>query len=162
MRRDFAAHNQLTPRTAAAMWTAYATGAAAYAHGLRGGRRADSATNTAATTAAAAGLGLIAAGMSRFANAGQIGGTDTGRLTTGGVYRYSRNPQYVGLLLAGAAGAVARRSLQASAVVALTAAAYRVWVPIEERSLSEMFGAEYDSYLRGTRRWFGRPSHTNT
>ena len=158
MRHDFATYNRLRPQTVAAMWTAYAAGATAYGDGLRRGRRAGRATAAAAAPVAAAGLSLVAAGMGRFASASQIGGTDTGHLTTGGVYRYSRNPQYVGLLLALAAGAVARRSTQAGAVVAVTAAAYRAWVPLEERSLSEVFGTEYDTYVRGTRRWLGPPS----
>ena len=81
----------------------------------------------AGLTACVAGLGAIVAGMSAFNGARQVTGTDPGDLQEGGVYRYSRNPQYVGFVLAGAAGTVARRSVPAAALTAGYAAVCAWW-----------------------------------
>jgi protein-S-isoprenylcysteine O-methyltransferase Ste14 len=75
-------------------------------------------------------------------------------LVTGGVFRASRNPMYLGLalVLAGAA------FLLASAPALIVAPAYAAWVSSrfivrEERQLAEQFGDAYSAYRAKIRRW---------
>jgi protein-S-isoprenylcysteine O-methyltransferase Ste14 len=112
----------------------------------------------AGLTACVAGLGAVAAGMGAFSVARQVTGTDPGDLKDGGLYRYSRNPQYVGFVLAGAGAAVARRSVPAAALTAGYAAICAWWVRVEERSLNRTFGHDYDRYQRRTPRWGVTPA----
>ena len=103
------------------------------------------------------GLALSVAGMTRFRSVGQVGGNEPGDLVTGGVYRWTRNPQYIGwgLVLLGV-GLVSRSG---AAIVA--AAAYwllmRGYLPVEEAALQQQFGARYARYRRVSHRWFGPP-----
>lgn len=76
------------------------------------------------------------------------------RLVTGGAYRHSRNPMYVGMiaLLAGAGAAPGGLwGLSGALVMALYLAL--VVVPREERYLLRTFGEEYEAYRRAVRRW---------
>jgi protein-S-isoprenylcysteine O-methyltransferase Ste14 len=157
MRRDFDASGDFTTSTAVAMWSCYGLGGALYADVMRRGRPAARPVRIAGVTACVAGLGAVAAGMGDFNGARQVTGTDPGDLKDGGVYRYSRNPQYVGFVLAGAGGAVARQSATAAALTAGYAAICAWWVRVEERSLHRTFGHDYDRYQQRTPRWVGRP-----
>jgi protein-S-isoprenylcysteine O-methyltransferase Ste14 len=158
MRADVEAQGAFRRSTAAMMWTAYAVGTAAYVDAVRRApHRASRRTAAGCGTTAVAGAGLLAAGMGAFADPGQITGTDAGRLTTHGVYRFSRNPQYVGIVLMALAGAVASRRRDALALTALLAGAYRAWVPAEERALTRTFGTPYADYLTAAPRWLGLP-----
>jgi len=160
MKRQLLRDGRLSAPTATAMYGVYAAHGLAVAVAAR--RRSVPLLSSAATTAvgsaaASLGSGLVVAGMSRFVGPGQITGTDVGELTTGGVYRFSRNPQYAGYVLALAGLGLARRS---GAVVALAAAAGAVfawWVPVEESALRHAFGEQYQRYLARTPRWLGRP-----
>lgn len=75
-------------------------------------------------------------------------------LVTDGLYRHTRNPMYVGLLLVllgwalylGHAAAVV-------APVAFVAYITRFQILPEERMLAVKFGAEFDDYRRAVRRW---------
>ena len=76
------------------------------------------------------------------------------RLVTTGVYRSSRNPMYLGMLLALLALAALLAnpfSLFLSAVFVAYMDRFQI-VP-EERVLSARFGAAYETYARGVRRW---------
>jgi protein-S-isoprenylcysteine O-methyltransferase Ste14 len=75
-------------------------------------------------------------------------------LMTRGPYRFTRNPMYVGLVLAylGEAGML----LQIWPLVPLLfAVAYVNWfvIPVEERSLGQMFAERYSQYCARVRRW---------
>lgn len=80
----------------------------------------------------------------------------TGDLYTDGPYAYSRNPQYVGIVL-GMLGATLAVN---SAVFALLAALHVGWVlllPIaEEPHLRSAYGEEYDRYAERVPRFVGR------
>ena len=75
-------------------------------------------------------------------------------LVSWGVYRATRNPMYVGLLLVLVAWAVFLRSgwalLGPPVFVAYT---HRFQITPEERALSALFGAEYSAYRARVRRW---------
>jgi protein-S-isoprenylcysteine O-methyltransferase Ste14 len=76
------------------------------------------------------------------------------RLVTNGPFRFTRNPMYLGLVLAylGEEGLVAQ--IWPLPFLALTVV-YVNWfvLPIEEASLEEVFGERYRRYCAGVRRW---------
>ncbi len=105
---------------------------------------------------AAVGTGLCILGMRMFAGPGQVSGTQSGPMITGGVYRYSRNPQYLGYVLALTGAATARRSGAGLVLAGAAGAAYASWVPVEEEHLTATLGEAYDQYRRETARWLDR------
>lgn len=157
MRREFETAGQMTGPTAAVMWCEYTAAAGLYLRFVAGGRALPPGPRAAALTAVVAGLGMTAADMSAFTGVGQVTGSSTGPLATGGIYRLSRNPQYVGYILAGTAGAVARRSTWALGLTAGYAAICHWWVHIEEQALERQFGDDYRRFRADTPRWIGLP-----
>lgn len=159
MRRDLGCSGQLRPSTAACMWSAYTAHAALTTTALTAPTTTaplPPVLRAAALTVTGTGGALVLAGFRRFAGPGQLTGTTAGHLVTGGIYRYSRNPQYTGLLAALAGLAIARRSPTALALTAGLAGVYRAWVPTEEAHLVQHFGAPYQRYASSTSRWLGR------
>ena len=110
------------------------------------------------TAAALLGTGLAAAGARLFGAGKQLSGIEPGSLHTSGIYRYSRNPQYLGLGMAATGVAVAARSAFAGLVAAGVWASYRRWIPSEERHLTRVFGEEYRNYTANVHRWAGARS----
>ena len=83
------------------------------------------------------------------------------RLVVHGLYRYMRNPMYVGVLLVIAGQAILRRSWQTmeyAAVVALVFAGFVV--VLEEPLLRSQFGAAYSQYCSEVPRWLPRRSRS--
>ncbi|HEX2681978.1 MAG TPA: isoprenylcysteine carboxylmethyltransferase family protein [Candidatus Dormibacteraeota bacterium] len=81
----------------------------------------------------------------------------TQHLVVGGLYRYVRNPMYLSVVCAivGQALILGQLSLIAYAIVAGAAMfAFATWV--EEPSLVERFGAEYETYRRNVPGWWPR------
>ncbi len=81
----------------------------------------------------------------------------TERLVVGGLYRYVRNPMYVGLLatLLGQALALGQPVLLLYAcVVGALSVSFVRWY--EEPSLVRRFGAQYDAYRRAVPAWWPR------
>lgn len=77
-------------------------------------------------------------------------------LVTGGPYRVTRNPMYVGLTGVLLSHAVARRSVTALLpVAAFVMVIDRLQIPAEEAALRQRFGAEYDEFCRQVPRWIG-------
>lgn len=75
-------------------------------------------------------------------------------LVTSGVYRMTRNPMYVGLLLVLVGWAVLLANLwSALGPVVFVAYITRFQIKPEERALSSLFGEEYASYKSRVRRW---------
>jgi protein-S-isoprenylcysteine O-methyltransferase Ste14 len=75
-------------------------------------------------------------------------------LVSDGLYRYTRNPMYVGvsLMLLGAwilMGVVT----SVMGVLIFMVAADRWYIPFEERMLRQKFGSTFDAYCSRTRRW---------
>jgi protein-S-isoprenylcysteine O-methyltransferase Ste14 len=75
-------------------------------------------------------------------------------LVTGGIYRYTRNPMYVGLVFVLVGWAAFLASLW-TLVGPLACALYlqRFQIEPEERVLGERFGAAYADYAASVRRW---------
>jgi protein-S-isoprenylcysteine O-methyltransferase Ste14 len=72
-----------------------------------------------------------------------------------GIYRYSRNPMYVGLLLALLGWSVWLSHLLAFALLPLFVLYInRFQIEPEERALSVKFGGLFRDYRRSVRRWF--------
>lgn len=75
-------------------------------------------------------------------------------LVTRGVFRFSRNPMYLGLALLLAAWGVYLANLAALAVLPLFVAFInRFQIAPEERAMAARFGAEYSRYCARVRRW---------
>lgn len=79
---------------------------------------------------------------------------EPGQLTTAGLFSYTRNPMYVGMLSALTGLAWLLGSLACWLPVALFALLMQFWyIPLEESALSEKFGAQFDSYRQRVPRW---------
>jgi protein-S-isoprenylcysteine O-methyltransferase Ste14 len=98
------------------------------------------------------GLVMVVACFVRFVREGR--GTPaptapTEELVIGGLYRYLRNPMYVGVGLVIAGQCLAFRSLALVVWLALFTAAVAVFVvAYEQPTLRERYGAAYDDYCR--------------
>jgi protein-S-isoprenylcysteine O-methyltransferase Ste14 len=108
---------------------------------------------------AAVGIAIAVAAFVRFRKAGTtvnpVDPSKASRLVTDGVFRVSRNPMYLGLLLIGWAvwlGSVSPFVVPPLFVFAITV----VQIIPEEQALSRNFGEQYVSYHRSVARWIGR------
>lgn len=104
----------------------------------------------------AAGLGFAVAGRLTFARAGTEIYTfrEPGRLVTGGVFRISRNPMYLGMLVLLLGAAILLGSLTPFFIAALFGiVADRWYIRYEEAAMTAKFGEDYRAYQRRTRRW---------
>ena len=78
----------------------------------------------------------------------------TTSLVTSGVYRYTRNPMYLGLSVTLMGWAVfLSNPLALLAVPPFVLYVNRLQINPEERVLSSLFGAEYAAYTEKVRRW---------
>lgn len=162
MTREFDQDGALTRSSAAAIWVAYAAhaallGAAARRHAIPLPLRRRVARPTSVLLIGG-GAAIFVAGARRFASPGQLTGTDAGTLVTGGSYRWSRNPQYVGCELVALGVAFAGRSGEALVLAVGAAGVFAYWVRVEERTLERRFGDAYRSYRARTPRWLGAPT----
>lgn len=81
------------------------------------------------------------------------------RLVVRGLYRYSRNPMYVGILLVISGWLARYPSATLAGYAAAVALGFHVWIRIyEEPALGRAFGTEYAAYRKDVRRWAGRPN----
>jgi protein-S-isoprenylcysteine O-methyltransferase Ste14 len=101
--------------------------------------------------AAIAGWGLL---TFRVVRTTTVPGRASSRLVTWGPYRFSRNPMYVGLIVAylGEAGILCQVW---PALLLPLIAAYLNWIviPVEEAKLREVFPEEYENYRVRVHRW---------
>ncbi len=102
------------------------------------------------------GLGLMVAAAWLFrrrrTNIHPFGKPDV--LITEGVFRFSRNPIYLGLTLILIGIAVQLNALATlPMVIVFFLVADRWYIPIEERLAESAFGEAYDAYRRLVRRW---------
>ncbi len=111
---------------------------------------------------AALGVALMAAGMIEFRSARRILGMEASHLITTGIYRWSRNPQFLGWYLLDAGVALAGSSGYALLVALLTVIFGHYYLAkLEEPFLERVFGREYLSYKQRTSRYIGLPRRSD-
>lgn len=106
--------------------------------------------------AALLGIGLLIGARMQFARAdAEIMTFATPRnLVTDGLFRFSRNPMYLGFTVVLLAAALAVNTWCAlAAPLAFFLLAQFWYVPAEERAALATFGADYERYRARTRRW---------
>lgn len=119
---------------------------------------------TAASVSTKAGGVLFALGaviavwglvLFRQAKTTTVPGKLSGKLVTWGPYRFTRNPMYVGLVLAYLGEAGLLKQIWPVVLLPFTLA-YIHWtvIPVEEAKLQEVFHDEYQHYQSQVRRWF--------
>jgi protein-S-isoprenylcysteine O-methyltransferase Ste14 len=111
-----------------------------------------------AVVVACIGLAIAAAGIISFRRAkttiNPTKPTATSSLVTSGVFRFTRNPMYLSLLLLLLAWAVYLSSwLAVLFLPAFVLYINRFQITPEERALSNLFGAPYAAYKGRVRRW---------
>jgi protein-S-isoprenylcysteine O-methyltransferase Ste14 len=128
------------------------------ARGIGWGRFAFAGQGALGVALIVLGIAIVAAGLVSFAEArttpNPMRPHDASALVTSGIYRWTRNPMYVGdvVMLAGVAVWLGSAS-SLVAVAAFVAWIDRVQIPAEERALRAIFGERYDAYCRRVRRW---------
>lgn len=104
----------------------------------------------------AIGAGIAAWGLWAFrkARTTTVPGEESSQLVTSGPYRFTRNPMYVGLIMAYVGEAGILRQLGPLLLLPLVVA-YVHWVviPLEESTLAQVFGVHYERYRARVRRW---------
>jgi protein-S-isoprenylcysteine O-methyltransferase Ste14 len=83
-----------------------------------------------------------------------VPGRTSSKLVTWGPYRFSRNPMYVGLIIAYLGEAGIMRQGWPILFLPITAA-YLNWIviPVEEARLTQSFAGDYERYRARVRRW---------
>ena len=112
----------------------------------------------AAATLAATGIAIALAGVAAFRQSRTTVHPHhperASAVVTHGIYRWTRNPMYLGLLLALAGWAVfLANAATLAALPAFVAWMNRFQIAPEERVLAAKFGPEYASYCARVRRW---------
>ena len=106
----------------------------------------------------AAGILVAVAGVLEFRRARTTVNPTTPQaassMVRSGIYRHSRSPMYLGMLLMRAAWAAWLANPAASAVLpGFLLFINRFQIEPEERILGRLFAGEYDAYRRSVRRW---------
>ena len=86
-----------------------------------------------------------------------VAATPAGEPFTRGIYRYSRNPMYVGMILQFIGIGITTASWLFLLIALATIIPMWLIVTIEERSCLEKFGSTYREYMERTPRWIGLP-----
>jgi protein-S-isoprenylcysteine O-methyltransferase Ste14 len=105
---------------------------------------------------AAIGFATMMAGCGLFKrrNVAICPNAPTARLVTDGIYRFSRNPMYLGMItmLTGLAITIGSWPFYVC-VGAYFSVINFAFCPFEEAKLTNIFGGEYKEYARSVRRW---------
>ena len=127
-----------------------------YALPFRAGNGALPGVSVAGGVLFGIGAGIAGWGLLTFraARTTTVPGQTSSRLVTWGPYRFSRNPMYIGLIVAYLGEAGILRQVWPMFLLPLTVA-YVNWIviPLEESRLKEVFPEEYDRYRMRVRRW---------
>lgn len=103
------------------------------------------------------GFSIMTACILRFATEGR--GTlspidPTKKLVVGGLYKYTRNPMYLGVILLLIGESVFWESLRLAGYAGVVFAGFNLFILLhEEPRLRRDFPAEYDAYCQKVRRW---------
>jgi protein-S-isoprenylcysteine O-methyltransferase Ste14 len=76
------------------------------------------------------------------------------KLKTGGLYRFSRNPMYLGFLMLNLGGMIKVATPLAILLGLYCSLVYHLIIIREEKFLEERFGRDYLDYMRKVRRYF--------
>ena len=111
-----------------------------------------------AATLGLAGLALAAAGVREFRGArttvNPLRPAQAASIVTSGIYRHTRNPMYLGMLLLLAGwGAALGRTWPLLVLPVFVAYLNRFQIRPEERALEQRFGAGFTGYAARVRRW---------
>jgi len=75
-------------------------------------------------------------------------------IVTDGIYKYSRNPMYLGMLVMLTGASLMMGTIPAMfAPIGFFIVIDKVFIPFEEEKLQNFFGDVYAAYLTQTRRW---------
>lgn len=97
---------------------------------------------------------VLAGGLFRRADTEMIPFREVRALVTGGVYRITRNPMYLGMALILLGTACTTGIVSGLAVPLLFMAIIELrYIRPEEAMLQSIFGEEFDAYCRRVRRW---------
>jgi protein-S-isoprenylcysteine O-methyltransferase Ste14 len=104
------------------------------------------------------GIAIAVAGVREFRRASTTVNPMTpaaaSAMVRSGIFRYTRNPMYLGMLLMLAGWAVWLASVAAAAVLPVFVLYMnRLQIEPEERALASRFGGEFEDYRRSVRRW---------
>lgn len=114
------------------------------------------ASTTAATPLTVVGVLIILWPAMDFmrAKTGMVPFSEATHLVTAGLYRFTRNPMYLGMAVILLSGALKLGSLGAllSVPLFILVVQSRYIIP-EEQFLREAFGDEYEAYCQRVRRW---------
>lgn len=102
------------------------------------------------------GIGMAVLGKQQFAKEGTNLYTfnDPDKMITSGLYAYSRNPMYLGFVIAAFSVAVFAGGLVPLAIALIHCVVVDQWyIGFEERRMAERFGNSYDDYKKRVRRW---------
>ena len=105
----------------------------------------------------AIGAAIDIAGVISMGSLARMNGTCPDQLVTSGAFRYSRNPQNVGIGIAAFGVGLLGDSGLALALAVAVIAVFRVYLVFEEAHLERTFGAEYTDYERRVPRFLGIP-----
>ncbi|XVN73275.1 hypothetical protein AAEX37_00333 [Oligella sp. MSHR50489EDL] len=104
--------------------------------------------------AIAIGLSAIIAFLNSKTTANPKRPTETSKLVKSGIYRYSRNPMYLGMLFLLLAWAVHLQSLSAIVgIIFYVLYITQFQIIPEERALATKFGEDFIAYKKQVRRW---------
>lgn len=95
------------------------------------------------------GLGVLVVALVHFAQMPE------GKPATNGLYRYSRNPQWVGLVMLFLGATFATGSWLLVLLFAVTAVIYHFRILAEERSCLALYGESFEGYMKRVPRYFG-------
>ncbi|NOY39494.1 MAG: isoprenylcysteine carboxylmethyltransferase family protein [Nitrospirae bacterium] len=101
---------------------------------------------------------ILSAGMIGFRSLQRSYGQDTSRLVTSGIYRWSRNPQFIGWALMLSGISLAGRSGFAFVLTGVFTIVIHLYTTrMEEPYLERLYGEEYRQYKLSTPRYIGIP-----
>jgi protein-S-isoprenylcysteine O-methyltransferase Ste14 len=135
---------------AAAMWAIDRT--------VDAGRIASTVRTPVAAALLTAGVALMVAAVASLVAAkttiNPLAPSRASKLVSSGVFRFSRNPIYLGdLLILGAVAAWLGQPVNLALLAVFVWYIDRFQIRPEERALSRLFGSEYDEYRARVRRW---------
>lgn len=161
VRREYMRRDRLSPVSIGAVWVLYvshfAVTAAAAATSLWLVPVNKTIMLVGGLVLASCGVTLLVGGIVSLGSLRRMSGMDTGALVTTGAYQWSRNPQNVGWALFLMGIALVGRSALAVGMAAVFWAAFRAYVPAEEKFLERILGDEYRDYKASSHRCLGRP-----